>query len=1262
VEVAGGRDREIQVILNPVALREYKISYQDVCAWIAGNSATTPSGYITQRDDRVSLRMIGAFEDINDLAETPIPTGDGQAAALSLIGEVADGFSDPESVARADGKEVIQLSVSGRANADIVKAGAEIKRTIDRLTSETPELSVAYTSDDTGFVQSAVKNVIWGTCIGIALTVLVIYLFLGQLSSTFIIAAAMPVAFVSTFFPIWLHGFSLNLMTPLGLGLSMGVLVDNAILVLENIYRFRDMGHDPYEAAELGTAEISTSVLAGVLTNLGVFLPVAMISGTPGQFLKPFAITILYAAVFSLWVTMSVIPSMAARLISKSRDIPRVGRILTGWWIWLYDGFHDIFLWTLRKTLRHPVITLIFFGALAAGAFKLGSGLSMDSMPFSDNGSIAISISLSNNVSLEATTARTIDVENFIASLPEAAFIEHVVSTIGATEIDQSFYKSTISVYMKDLPDRPGTNEVADVIRDYLATQSGVEYAVVVSPSMFNDDPIEIQIKGEEFPVLMEIAEVIRASAAVIPGVTSLSFSTELDKPELRILPVRWRLAQLEMDIETLARVTRGYLNGLVAGKFRSGGGEYDIKVRLDARMAGDIYSIGQLPITTKFGVVPLDELANVKWGDAPTEVRRIERERALVIVGNIQDVPMGDVLTRIQGILNDMELPPGYSVHLGGEAEDIDDSSDVMGTAIILAIIITFLVIASILESPALALIILFSVPMSAIGVVPLMMATGANVSIFVMIGMVMLVGLVVNNAIIVVDYAEMIRREGARPDEAILRACEIRFKSIVMGVCTSIVSFMPLAMATGQGSEFRWPIAVVAIGGLIAGGLLALLAIPAAYNIYWSIRRRIMMKRLIPLAIILMMFAGRAEAEAPVSLDEFLNMVRAGNDMLSGEAKLVESALYSALATSARHKASLGASATAGYLSGQEGSPGRESDISEASVSVGLTQAIDISGKFSREDRRAVLNYGARREELAQMKNELLADAEERYWSAVIAAENVALQRDVLRQRTENRRITEEKYRHKLVPRLDVLRADSLVADAESSVAEAKAERLNILASMAQMTGGAAVEPRAISLSPPELETEIGDAVDPERRPDVRAARFAIEIADVEKQLAARGMSPTMDASVNCVVFSDPSASSSPQMGEFMISIRIDARMSDNGTKYETMSAEMARQAAESSMKHILDTANMELVTAKNNWNRASAMERSGKNEVSTSNEELRITELMYREGMGAQIDLINAQTENQKVRTNYLRAVKEMYDAMIRIRRATGGYAVY
>ena len=579
-----------------------------------------------------------------------------------------------------------------------------------------------------------------------------------------------------------------------------------------------------------------------MLTNLGVFTPVALMPGLEGEFLAPFAVTILYATVFSLWVTLSLIPSMAARLTGGAGGVSPAGRMLTGWWMWLFDGFQDLFMYIVSRTLRRPVITLIFFTALTLGAFVLGAGLQMEALPASDDGSITVSMKFSNNASLESTAGKTLRIENFIRSLPEARFFEHVVSSVGGTETDQSLFKSLITVQMKDVPsspDRPETKAVADKIRDYLRTQSGVEFSVLAESRTFGPDPIEIQVRGEDFLTLGDIAEKIRVEGERIPGVENLSLSTETGRTELRLVPVRWRLAQLGMDISGAARTVRGYLNGNTAGTFREGGSEFDIKVRVDPSMTGDIYAIGHLPVMTRYGAVALEEIADMEWSSSPTEIRRIERERAVEVTGYNRDVPLEKVLTDIQAMLDDMELPPGCRTRLAGEAEDMEQTAGVMGTAILLAVAVTFLVIASILESFSYALIILLSVPMSAIGVVPLMMATGANLSILAMTGMIMLVGLAVNNAIVVVDYAEILRRgRGLPPESAIEEACGVRFKSIVMGVSTSVVSFMPLAMAEGLGSEFRWPIAAVAIGGLVSGGLLALLAVPAAYKIYWSAR----------------------------------------------------------------------------------------------------------------------------------------------------------------------------------------------------------------------------------------------------------------------------------------------------------------------------------------------------------------------------------------------------------------------------------------
>ncbi|MDR3331324.1 MAG: TolC family protein [Synergistaceae bacterium] len=418
----------------------------------------------------------------------------------------------------------------------------------------------------------------------------------------------------------------------------------------------------------------------------------------------------------------------------------------------------------------------------------------------------------------------------------------------------------------------------------------------------------------------------------------------------------------------------------------------------------------------------------------------------------------------------------------------------------------------------------------------------------------------------------------------------------------------------------------------------------------------------RIILCAIMVVSLSMPAEPSEPVknvSLNEFLTLALSGNNMLIGEAKSLEAARYSTQASLGGQRTSLGAAIGGSYLSGQEQAGIRESDISGMDAGLVLTQPIDISGKFGLEERGAVLAYEMRRANLDNIINELMASAEESYWSAVLANENAALQRDILTQRVENLRVTEEKFKHDLVPKLDVIRADSLVAAAETLVSEAETERQNILASMALLVGDKDVAPEETSMAPPQFEPGSDLEEDAERRPDVRSGRLALQMADNAKKMAAKGMAPTLDATVNWVLYSQPSASSSPQMGEIVTSLRLNIPILDTSSKYEKLNAKMLEEAAGASLQHTLDTARMELTVARNNWHRAVALERGKRNEAERSNEELRITELMYKEGMGAQIDLINAQTENQRVRTEHLGAVKGMHSAIVQLRRAAGGY---
>ncbi|GHS97887.1 multidrug ABC transporter [Synergistales bacterium] len=843
VQVLGGMTREIQIILDPVALSDYNVTYQRICAVVAANNITNPSGYITQKRDEISLRLVGEFNEVEQLENIIIPTASGQPIPLSLLGRVVDGSEPVRAIARVNGEPVIQMQISPRANADVVAAGREVKKGLEAALKNLPEFKATYTDDDTPFIEVSVKNVIRDTAIGVILTCLVIYLFLRRISATLVVAVSMPVAFMGTFVPMQALGYTLNLMSTLGLALSMGTLVMNAILIIQNIYRYRDLGYEPFEAAEKGTEEISVSVLAGVLTNLGVFLPVALIHGVAGQFLAPYAVTILYATLLSLWVTMSVTPCMAARITSGS-EISLVSRVLTGWWNWLYESFKDLFMFFLRRSTRHPVITMLIFVGLTYGALTLGGLIGAQSIPVVDDGKIRIKLTLGNSSSIEETEKKVQMLEAFIDTLPERReYIRDVVSTVGANARSSSVNRASVRVYLVDSPSRPSTQDVADKIRSFLATLEGAEYVVNDTRSGgFGGDPIEIRIKGENMDVLYSIAEEIRAKGSAIPGVRDLTIETEMGKPELQIVPIRWRLAPLGLNLSDLASIVRGYLIGNESGKFRRDGFEYDIKARIDRKKASDIYTVAELPIMTNYGLVPLEEMADVVWWDAPTEIRRVDRERAVVVTGNVRYITAGEGNEKMRQLLSTFTLPDGYSVSLGGEEEDMAEEFAELFRAIGIAILITYIVVAAIMESWAYAFIILLTVPMALIGVVPAMLVTGTSISIFALIGVIMLIGMVVNNAIVVVDYAETLRRdENVHPYQAIEQASEVRFKALVMAIATSVVSMLPLAMSTGGASAMRSPIAVVAIGGLCAGGFLALLAIPAAYKIYWSIRLRL-------------------------------------------------------------------------------------------------------------------------------------------------------------------------------------------------------------------------------------------------------------------------------------------------------------------------------------------------------------------------------------------------------------------------------------
>ena len=843
IMITGGMDREIRLHLDPVALSEYRVSIQTVAAMVAANNLTNPSGYITQDKDETWLRLVGEFNKVEELENIMIPTSSGNPVRLRDLGTVIDGEKDVRSIARVNGRSVVQVRISSRPNSDVVRAGDLVKKELGKIMKARPEFTVEIPFDDTVFVESSVKNVFKDMAFGILLTVVVLYLFLKRFSATFIVSIAMPVALFATFMPMAMHGYSLNIMSSLGLAISMGVLVNNSILIIENIYRYRDLGYAPAEAAEKGTIEISLSVIAGTATNLGVFIPVAIMKGMAGQFLVQYAMTIVYATFFSLWVSLTLTPSMAARF-RPDAGIPKLGRILCGWWDWIYNGFEDLFLFLLKRALAWPVVTILVFLGLTFGTFKLGGLIGSEFTPRTDSGVMTVNITLPSNTPVWQTEVRAREVEDHIKQTLPA--LEYVVSTVGASGRNQGTHKATIEAYFNDDPHRPSTMDMADQFRPFVNAMPGVDSSVSgFRMNMGGGKPIQIILKGEDLETLYHLAETVKDRIRHAPGVIEPSIDVEMGKPELQILPIRWRLSQFGIDMATLSRVIYGYLVGMDAGKFREGGFEYDIKARINPAQAKDIFKVPDLPVMTNFGLVPLKEFADVQWRDGPTEVVRKDRRKAVTVEADARYISVGEATANARKTLEGLDLPEGYEIDYGGEAEDMAETFGELIRALVIAIGLTFIIIAAILESWFFAFAIILTVPLSVLGVVPAMLLSGVSISLFALIGLIMLVGLVVNNAIVVIDYAEVLRQEGKGSAEAIEEACATRLRMLFMAISAAVISMVPLALGSGKGGPLRQPIAFVAIGGLIAGGIVALLVIPAVYKLYWGFREKRAAKR---------------------------------------------------------------------------------------------------------------------------------------------------------------------------------------------------------------------------------------------------------------------------------------------------------------------------------------------------------------------------------------------------------------------------------
>ena len=834
VEVNGGEVREIQVELDPRRLEALGLAVSVVAEKLFADNLDLPGGRMQQPGQTIALRTKGEFETVDEIEQVILRSDAGSTVRIRDVGRVVDGFEERTSTTRLNGADAVSFSIKKQSGANTAAIAEQVQATLERARPTFPALSINPVHDDAEFIRENVKQVREAILFGALMAVLVIFVFMRDWRSTLITALALPTSVVSTFFFMYLAGFTINMMTLMALSLVIGILIDDAVVVRENIFRHMEHGEDAMTAARRGTAEIGLAVMATTFTILAVFLPVGFMTGIVGQFFKSFALTIAFAVAMSLLVAFTLDPMLSSRFVRfippEERTRTRTGRLFERMgraYDTLDHGYHRI----LAVALRNPWKTLGIAAAVFVASLSATTVMGTEFVPIEDRGEFQVIVELPPGTSFDESVATTAQVEQKILAIPEVLQVFNTVGVNGQVRASNLRVKTT----KKEVRDR-GIGEIKEQVRAMLADMPFVD-GKVADPEFMQgapyEPPINVFVRGDDLATLQRVASEIQAKVRQLPGAVDVSSNLVSGQPEVVARINRSLAADLGFSVGSIAAQLRGMVEGIVPTRLREGDREHDIRVRLAPEYRNDPAAMLQTPLYSPTGAaVRTSDIVAFAPAVGPSNIDREQRRKqAKIGVDLAPGYALGDVTADVQRVVESVSMPATFEWGFAGDVELMQESAAAMGLAMILAIAFIYIVLASQFESFLQPFIIMLSLPLALVGALLLLLATGKNLGMPAMIGVVMLMGLVTKNAILLVDYTNQLRREGLPLKEALLKAGPVRLRPIVMTTVAMILGMLPSAVGTGDGSEFRAPISIATIGGLITSTMLTLVVVPVAY-----------------------------------------------------------------------------------------------------------------------------------------------------------------------------------------------------------------------------------------------------------------------------------------------------------------------------------------------------------------------------------------------------------------------------------------------
>ena len=840
VDITGGQEREIHVELDNRVVMQNMISLPQLTQILAAQNMDMPGGQFKQKDQEYSVRLEGEIDNIESLKNLDIPTAFG-TKKLRQIANVTDTgkeirkrsiyFNNTDKIRK---ENIVKLSIIKTSNGNPVDIADHVKEAMKDINKTLPAgTEIKIINDTTDYIKGTVDDTMVNVLLGILFTGLVLLFFLHDLRSTIIVALAMPTAIISTFMIMKWFGFSLNMLTLMGLSTSVGVLVANSVVVLENIFRHMELGHNRRVASDKGTAEVTVAVVASTLTNVVVFVPLAMMNTVAGQFLREFALTVTFATVFSLIVSFTLTPMLASLILPEKKKKNPIGiafEKMFHHWDRIYKGTLAI---VLKNKFVSGLVVFLSFGLFVVTIMIIGPTLGFEFFPATDEGEIKIDFELPIGYNLEQTAQMYDEIEKIVSKHKE---VKQVFATLGSQGmVDESVNLASLKVSLVDTEFREiSSDELVGILIKELSVIPNVKLKVSSFSSMGGgEDPIGFYLQGYDVKTLTKISDDFIERAKNIKGLINFDSNLKSGKPEITLYPKRKELAASGMTIYDLAMTLRSSVEGLTATKYREQGEEYDVVISLNSESVNSPEKIKNIPVVGKYGTFRLSQLADIEFTEGTTKIVHRNKIKSAEFNGGIaKGYAQGDIMKELNKLQAETELPIGYKFEWGGMSEMMNENNREMGKAFMIAILLTYLLLAAILESFFKPLLILGTLPLALIGALFSMYLLNINMGMMSMMGIIMLIGIVVNAAILLMDYTEQLRHKGKTNKEALLEACPTKLKPILMSSIAIIFGMLPMALGIGDsGAEMRIPLGVVSIGGIIVSTLMTLYVIPAMY-----------------------------------------------------------------------------------------------------------------------------------------------------------------------------------------------------------------------------------------------------------------------------------------------------------------------------------------------------------------------------------------------------------------------------------------------